>query len=71
MKRSAFFVHNVPKARFIAEGDFIFHAPSGALHSAKNKKTGNACLFVLAVWGSLNPKRREGEAAERCRGQMQ
>ena len=37
MKRSAFFVPNVPKARFIAEGDFMLHAPSGALHSAKQK----------------------------------
>ena len=46
MKRSAFFVFNVPKARFIAEGDFILHAPSGALHSAKQKTTrwGGFCL---------------------------
>jgi hypothetical protein len=38
MKRSAFFVPNVPKARFIAEGDFIFYASSGVLHSAKTKR---------------------------------
>ena len=37
MKRSARFVPNVPKARFIAEGGFIFHASLGALHSAKTK----------------------------------
>ena len=32
MNRSALFLLRVPKARFIAEGCFIFHAPKGALH---------------------------------------
>jgi len=39
MKRSAHFFSNVPKARFIAEGGFILHVPSGALHSAKTENT--------------------------------
>ena len=47
MKRSTFFVPNVPKARFIAEGDFIFHAPSGVLHSAKTERQ---ALPVFLFW---------------------
>ncbi len=47
MKRSAFSVPNVPKAHFIAEGDFIFHALLGALHSAKTKRQ---AMPVLLFW---------------------
>ena len=53
MKQSAFSAFNVPKARFIAEGGFIFHAPSGALHSAKAKRTGIACPFCFGGEGGI------------------
>ena len=58
MKRSAFFVPNVPKARFIAVGDFMLHAPSGALHSAKTKRQ---ALPVLLFW-----RRRRDSSAAQC-----
>ena len=53
MKRSTFFVPNVPKARFIAEGNFIFHAPSGVLHSAKTKKPCTARLLCFGGEGGI------------------
>ena len=56
MKRSAFFVPNVPKARFIAEGDFIFHAPSGALHSAKTKRQAMPVFLFWRRRRDLNPR---------------
>lgn len=51
MKRSA--RPHVAKARFIAEGGFIFHVPSGALHSAKAKRTGVACPFCFGGEGGI------------------
>ena len=51
MKRSAFFVFNVPKARFIAAGDFILHAPQ-VRFIPPNKKPpdGGGFLFGGGRW---------------------
>ena len=56
MKRSTFFVPNVPKACFIAEGDFIFHTPSGVLHSAKTKRQAMPVFLFWRRRRDLNPR---------------
>lgn len=44
--------NNVPKAYFIAMGDFIIHAPQGALHcNQKNVADIAGYIFLVAETG--------------------
>lgn len=49
MNRSALRPFHVPQARFIATGDFIFHAPSGALHFHQRKKQASRLAFFVGL----------------------
>ena len=55
VKQSALFAPHVPKARFIAKGDFILHTPSGALHSTKQKTTRSGGFLFGGDRGDRTP----------------
>ena len=48
------------KARFIAEGDFIFHAPQGALHFRHKEKSrcNSICFFLCGGKGGIRTLER-------------
>ncbi len=59
------FVLNVPKARFIAAGDFILHTPIGALHSAKTKRA-QKCSLCFGGEGGIHCSFTRLAAPLRC-----